>query len=648
MRTLAIDIETYSSENLADVGVYKYVDCQDFEILLFAYAFDDEDVKIVDLTCEQLPREVCDALFDSEILKTAYNANFERTCIQKHFNIKLPYESWLCSMVWGMELGLPAVLDRVAKILDLDVQKDARGKNLIKYFSCPCKPTKANGGRTRNLQQHGIEKWGIYREYCIKDVEVERKLRNKLAKLEMENSEKLLWLLDQKINDRGIKVDLKLIQKAIYLDNHFKEDCINKLKNITGLENPNSISQLKTWINSKLGYEVNSLDKGAVSELLSTVQDEEILNVLKLRVAIGKTSVTKYEAMQRSVCSDGRVRGVLQFYGAYRTGRWAGRIIQVQNLPQNHLEDINYTREFIKNESYENIVAKYPNLPQVLSELIRTAIIPDEGNKFIVSDFSAIEARVVAYLAGENWRLEVFKTHGKIYEASASKMFNIPIEKITKGSELRQKGKIAELALGYGGGKGALLSMGALKMGLSEDELPDLVSAWRNSNTAITRFWKEYEKAAIKAIELGEQTLVNGKILIGRSRKHLWVKLPYGRKIMYYLPQIAENQFGSKCIKYMHLNQTTKQWDRVETFGGKLVENIVQAFARDCLAYSLVKLEVLGFKTVFHVHDEAVIEVGKDEVFAEEIAAIMGQEIPWAKGLPLSADAYECDFYMKD
>ena len=649
MKYLSIDIETYSDNDLIKGGVYSYVDSANFEILLFGYAFDDEEVKIVDLKSgEKLPKKVLDALNDNTIIKTAYNANFERSCISKHFNIDLNYESWICTMVCGLSIGLPFGLDNIAKILNLGEQKDSKGKNLIKYFSIPCKPTKVNGGRSRNLPEHDIEKWQMFKEYCKQDVEVERDLRSYLSNFEMVESEKRLWLLDQKINDNGVKVDTKFIEKVLLIDELNTNRNNERLREITGLNNPNSLPQLKEWLSNKLGYEVESVTKESIPKIEKSTDDKDILEVLKLRKENAKTSVKKYEAMARSVCSDNKIRGLLQFYGASRTGRWAGRIVQVQNLPQNHINNIEEVREDFKTLDFETLELLYSDIPRILSELIRTAFIPSENNRFIVSDFSAIEARVIAHLAGEKWRLDVFRTHGKIYEASASKMFNIPIEQITKGSELRQKGKIAELALGYGGGVGALTSMGALKMGLKEEELQGLVDAWRGSNLYIKKFWYDCEKAAKDVIKNYKITTLDSGITFYMNRNNLCIQLPSGRSLYYNSPTIDKNSYGSDCITYMSMDQTSKKWKRVDTFGGKLVENIVQAYARDCLAESLKRLNKAGYKIVFHVHDEVVIDCPFGVSSYEEVAKIMSEPISWAKGLPLNADAYECNFYMKD
>jgi len=648
MKTLSVDIETYSSVDLVKSGVYAYVNAPDFKILLFAYAFDDEQVDIIDLACgEKLPQIVKESLTDENIIKTAYNANFERTCIKNFFGMRLPVNQWRCSAVAAAELGLPQTLDGVAKKLGLPEQKDSRGKALIKYFCMPCKPTKVNEGRTVNLPKHAPEKWKDFKEYCIQDVEVERAIRNKLSKFPMNENEQKLWEYDQRINDRGVRVDLDFVTKAIRYNEIYKNTCMEKAIKLTELENPNSVPQLKKWIYEETGINIKSLNKEKVKELLNGTDNKKVKEVLKLRSYMSKTSISKYEAMIRSICGDGRIRGLLQFYGANRTGRWAGRIVQVQNLPQNHLNDLELAKEFVKNGDFELFEMLFGNVPQVLSELIRTAFIPSNGRRFIVSDFSAIEARVIAYLANEKWRLDVFKNNGDIYCASASQMFKIPVEKHGVNGHLRQKGKIAELALGYGGSTGALISMGALKMGLDENELPDLVNAWRNSNTHITKLWKTVENAAFNTID-NKPSVIQRGISFFKKSGILFIGLPSGRKIAYVKPGIGKNKFGKPSITYQGMNQSKKVWGELETFGGKLVENIVQAFARDCLAESIIRLENRGFEVNFHVHDEVILDVPKGKSSAEEVAGIMGEFIPWAPGLLLNAEAYETDFYKKD
>ena len=647
MRELSIDIETYSSEDLTKTGVYRYAEAPDFTILLFAYAFDDEEIQIVDLASgEELPPAILDSLTDKDVIKTAYNANFERTCIATYLGLPMPPAQWRCSAVAASELGLPQTLAGVAEALGLAEQKDARGKALINYFSKPCKPTKTNGGRTRNLPHHDPEKWAVFKEYCIQDVAVERAIKTKLKRFPLHPSEQHLWEIDQRILERGVRIDIELMENAIIYDETHKAEGEAKLYSLTHLDNVNSVDQLKRWVKARTGEEVESLDKKAVKKLLKQSNDKGLKEVLQLRADLAKTSVAKYKAVQRSICKDGRIRGILQFYGANRTGRWAGRILQVQNLPQNHLQDLDLAREMVKSGDYDSFSLCFP-VPYTLSELIRTMIIPSDGRRFIVSDFSAIEARVIAYLADEKWRLDVFENGGDIYCASASQMFKVPVEKHGINGHLRQKGKIAELALGYGGGTSALTNMGALEMGIPEEELQPLVDMWRQSNPAITRFWKTVEKAAMDAIKGKPSTIRHG---IGFSREAgiLFIRLPSGRRIAYVKPEIGQNRFGGQSISYMGMNQTTKTWSKLETWGGKLVENIVQAFARDCLAESIVKLENAGHEIIFHVHDEVIVDAPIGVSSAEEIASIMGQPISWAPGLPLNADGYETYYYKKD
>ncbi len=647
MKELSIDIETYSSVNLLKSGVYAYTEAPDFTILLFAYAFDDEDVKMIDLACgEKIPQAVINALTDSKITKTAYNANFERTCISKYLNIPMPPKQWRCTMVHASELGLPRSLANVAEALGLSEQKDRAGKACIDYFSKPCKPTKSNGGRTRNLPEHNPEKWKTFKAYCIQDVVVEREIKNKLSRFPIAESEQKLWAYDQQITDRGVRIDTVMAKNAIEYDGKHQKRCLDEARKLTGLENPKSVAQLKRWVEGRTGEVVESLNKKAVAQLLSSSSDLLLKRVLNLRAELSKTSTKKYEAMINSVCPDGRIRGLLQFYGANRTGRWAGRIVQVQNLPQNHLNDLELARQLVCSGDFDMFEMLY-NVPNTLSELIRTAFIPSDGRRFIVSDFSAIEARVVAYLAQEKWRLKVFENGGDIYCASASQMFGVPVVKHGINGHLRQKGKIAELALGYGGSVGALKSMGALDMGLTEEELQPLVESWRASNPKIIALWKDVEKAAISAIKGSPQKIKCG---VGFYRKSgiLFIQLPSGRSLAYVKPQIGENKFGSPCITYMGMNQTKGTWERLETFGGKLVENIVQAFARDCLAESIIRLEDRGYEVNFHVHDEVILDVPKGTSSAEEVAKIMGEPIIWAPGLLLKAEAYETDFYRKD
>lgn len=696
---MSIDIETYSSVDLAKCGVYKYTESPDFEILLFAYAFEGMPTKIIDLTKMALPEATRFLLFDPEVIKFSYNAFFEIACLNKYlakyvepkdrwhegicglykggsdtddslYNRSLDVTQWRCTMVHGAYVGLPFGLDKVAKILNLDEQKDSKGKALIKYFSCPCKPTIINGKRTRNYansDQESLEKWELYKNYCKQDVITESTLQNYLKHYPMPEKEWELWHIDIEMLLRGVKLDRKLIENILSISEQDKNENMQLLQEITRLNNPNSVTQLKAWIESKINMILNGLTKDIVSDLISELSEKlesgkleneelkaikDVLTVLKIRRSLGKTSVKKFDAMLNCICEDDKLRGVSQFYGANRTGRWAGRLVQVQNLPQNHLEKIEVVRDDFKTLDYETLHLLYGHeLQNIISQLVRTAFIPQKNHKFIVVDFSAIEARVIAYLSGETWRLDVFKTHGKIYEASASKMFNVPIESIGKGSELRQKGKIAELALGYGGSVGALTSMGALKMGLKEDELSEIVTAWRSANTNITFFWRECEKACLNAIKYADVSRFGTDITIGMLDDSLVIYLPSGRKLCYRKAEIGINAFGNECVTYYSQSGTTKQWQKTDTFGGKIVENIVQAVSRDILAESILRITASGYRLLFHVHDEVVLEVlDVDLPFStwQNVAEIMSREISWAKGLPLAADGYECDFYKKD
>lgn len=644
-RILEMDIETYSDVDLIKCGVYAYADSLAFEVLLFAYSLDGEETKVIDLAQgEELPAEVESAIFDESIIKTAFNANFERTCLSKHFGRQISPKSWHCSAVQAAMLALPRSLEDVGAVLGLEKQKMKEGKDLIRYFCVPCKPTKSNGGRTRNLPCHAPGKWELFKTYCKRDVDVEKAIRYKLRNFPIPESEMEVYHLDQEINDRGILVDKKLVEQAVAGDLLHKDIVTKRAYELTGLENPNSVAQIKGWLEGK-GVEVDSLSKQAVSELIQE-SDGEVEELLKLRLLMAKTSVKKYEAIERSVCSDGRVHGLLQFYGANRTGRWAGRLVQVQNLPQNHIVDLELARNLVKQGRFEDVELLYDSTPKVLSELIRTAFIPKPGCRFLVADFSAIEARVLAWFAGEQWRLDVFASHGKIYEASASAMFHVPIEEIKKGSPLRQKGKIAELALGYGGSVGALTSMGALNMGLVEEELAPLVSTWRSANPHITQFWWDVDAAAIKAVTEKKQTRV-GKISFEYKSGILFAALPSGRKLAYVKPRMALNKFDRNGLTYEGIGESGK-WGRIETYGPKLVENIVQGTARDLLAEAMLRLKKRGFDIVMHIHDEAVLEVPEGVSSVEEVCTIMAEQPEWAKGLPLRADGYECAFYKKD
>lgn len=641
---LSLDLETYSNINLVKCGVYAYVGSPDFEILLMAYSFDEGEVKIIDLASgEVMPEEIKEAILSDDVIKTAFNANFERICLSRYFNMYLKADSWCCSAVQASMLALPHSLEGVSEVLGLNNKKMREGKELIRYFCCPCKPAKVNENRTRNLPMHDLEKWKIFKSYCIRDVEAESEIRNKLKSYQISEKEMQLYRLDQSINDRGILVDMDLVKRAIACNKNFISAATERAYELTGLVNPNSISQLKEWLGNR-GINIKSLSKKAVSNLVDTC-DGEIEEVLKLRLLMSKTSVKKYEAIERSVCSDGRVHGLFQFYGANRTGRWAGRLVQVQNLPQNHIKDLELARNIVKNGSLEELEMFYESTPKVLSELIRTAFIPKAGCKFIAADFSAIEARVLAYLAGEKWRLDVFKTHGKIYEASASAMFNVPIEEIKKGSELRQKGKIAELALGYGGGIGALTAMGALEMGLKEEELQPLVMAWRNANQNITKFWWNIDKAAVTAVKERTTTKV-GKIQFTYYSGILFITLPSGRKLSYIKPRLQINKFDKEGLTYEGIGEN-KKWTRIETYGPKLVENIVQAASRDLLAEAMLRIDKAGYEIVMHIHDEVVIEGPINRDSLDEVCEIMSIAPKWAEGLFLKADGYECSYYKK-
>ncbi len=643
-RILEADIESFSDVDLVKCGVYAYADSPAFEILLFAYSFDGGETQIIDLAQgEKLPAEVEDAIFDVSVTKTAYNANFERTCLSKYFGRYIPPESWHCSAVQAAMLALPRSLEDVGRVLGLDEQKMKEGKELIRYFCVPCKPTKANGGRTRNLPCHAPEKWELFKTYCKRDVDVEKSIRRKLHNFPIPESEMGLYRLDQRINDRGVLVDMGLVEQAIACERLHKEVVTKRAYELTGLENPNSVAQLKGWLGD-MGMEAESLSKKAVAEMIAET-DGEVEELLKLRLLMAKTSVKKYEAMERSVCSDGRIHGMLMFYGANRSGRWSGKNVQIQNLPKNDIPDLELARELVKQGRFEDIELLYDSTPNVLSELIRTAFIPKPGCRFVVADFSAIEARVLAWLSGEQWRLDVFTSHGKIYEASASSMFHVPMEEITKGSPLRQKGKLAELGLGFGGASGALISMGALDMGLTEEELPPLVAAWRKANPHITQFWWDVDAAAIKAVTEKQKTKV-GKIIFEYMSGILFITLPSGRKLSYVKPRMAVNRFGRDGLTYEGIAEN-KKWSRIETYGPKLVENIVQGTARDLLAEAMLRVEEKGYPIVMHCHDEIIAEVPEDTGSVDEMCEIMAVQPEWAEGLPLRADGYQCSFYQK-
>ncbi|WP_213360128.1 DNA polymerase [Enterococcus gallinarum] len=645
MKHLSLDLETYSSVDISKCGVYKYSESPDFEIMLFAYSADGHPVEVIDLTQgEQIPREVVTALSDETVIKHAFNANFERVCLSRFLGGDgfLSPRGWHCTMVWGATLGLPLSLAGVGAVLGLDKQKLSEGKDLIRYFCVPCSPTKTNGGRTRNLPRQAPDKWIAFKEYNTRDVDVELAIQDKLSKFPVPDEIWEEYCFDQEINDRGIEIDMILADSAMRLDELSKNEINDKLKELTGIENPNSVLQMRGWLNDH-GLEVESLGKAAITDLLSTTCDASLKDVLLLRQQLAKSSVRKYQAMQNFACSDNRARGLFQFYGANRTGRFAGRGIQLQNLPQNHMEDLEEARGLVRQGDFNSLSVLYDSVPNVLSELIRTAFVPRDGMKFIVSDFSAIEARVIAWLAGEKWRQEVFKNGGDIYCASASQMFGVPVEKHGVNGHLRQKGKISELALGYGGSVGALKAMGALNMGLTEDELQPLVNSWRDSNPAITRLWWDVDRAVKDCIKQRSKTETHG-IKFEYKSGFLFIHLLSGRKLAYVKPAMGENRFGGKSVTYEGVG-ATKKWERLESYGPKFVENIVQAMARDILCFAMSNLR--QFDIVGSVHDEVIIEV-QQEVTVEEINSIMAQVPLWADGLLLNADGYECQFYKKD
>lgn len=646
MKTLSIDIETYSDQNLAKTGVYRYVESPIFEILLFAYSVDGGSVQQVDLACgEQIPAKVLSALTDGSVTKWAFNANFERICLSRFLGFPtgdyLAPDSWKCSMVWAATMGLPLSLEGVGAVLGLEKQKLTEGKDLIKYFCQPCAPTKSNGQRTRNLPAHSPDKWLAFKKYNIRDVETEISIQTRLAKYPVPDSVWDEYHIDQEINDRGVALDMELVRQAIQMDGRSRSELTQAMKELTALENPNSVQQMKQWLSDN-GMETDTLGKKAVSEMLKTAPPK-LQTVLTLRQQLAKSSVKKYQTMGTAVCADGRARGMFQFYGANRTGRWAGRIIQMQNLPQNHLSDLAEARGLVRCGDFEGVKMLYEDVPDTLSQLIRTAFVPQGDRKFIVADFSAIEARVIAWLAGEEWRQKVFSDGKDIYCASASQMFGVPVEKHGVNGHLRQKGKIAELALGYGGSVGALRAMGALDMGLTEDELPPLVGAWRQANPKIVQFWWAVDRAVMEAVRFKHTNETHGITFSCRSGM-LFIMLPSGRHLAYVKPKIGTNKFGGDCITYEGVGGT-KKWERLDSYGPKFVENIVQATARDILCYAMKTLRCCSI--VMHIHDEVVIEADH-RMSLQAICDQMGRTPPWAKGLQLRADGYETEFYKKD
>ena len=646
MQTLSIDLETYSDQPLAKTGVYRYVESPDFEILLFAYSVDGGPVQQIDLACgEKIPSEILCALEDDKVIKWAFNANFERICLSRFLGYPtgdyLEPDSWKCSMVWAAYMGLPLSLEGAGAVLGLEKQKLAEGKDLIKYFCQPCAPTKSNGLRTRNLPKHAPDKWLTFKKYNIRDVETEMSIQARLLKYPVPDSVWEEYHLDQEINDRGVGLDMELVRQAIQMDGRSRSELTQAMKELTSLDNPNSVQQMKQWLADN-GVETDTLGKKAVAELLKTAP-QQLQKVLTLRQQLAKSSVKKYQAMETAVCADGRARGMFQFYGANRTGRWAGRIIQMQNLPQNHLGDLSEARSLVRAGDFDALKMLYEDVPDTLSQLIRTAFVPQENRKFIVADFSAIEARVIAWLAGEKWRQDVFAAGKDIYCASASQMFGVPVEKHGVNGHLRQKGKIAELALGYGGSVGALKAMGAIEMGLDEDELPTLVYAWRQANPKIVQFWWAVDRAVMDAVIRKTTTKTHGIVFSARNRM-LFITLPSGRSLAYVRPKIGTNKFGGDCITYEGVGGT-KKWERLDSYGPKFVENIIQATSRDILCYAMQTLRCCSI--VMHIHDEVVIEADR-RMSLQAVCDQMGRTPPWAKGLQLRADGYETDFYKKD
>ena len=646
IKTLRVDLETFSDIDLAKCGVYRYVESPAFEILLFGVSVNGGDVVVYDLAQgEKIPNEILAALTDDSVIKWAFNATFERVCLSKYLGLPsgeyLDPTSWRCSMVWSAYMGLPLSLAGAGAVLGLSEQKLKEGKELIKYFCVPCAATKANGGRTRNLPEHAPEKWALFKAYNKRDVEVEMSIQDRLRKFSVPEFVWEEYALDQQINDRGIALDMAVVENAIAFDERSKALLSAKMQSLTSLDNPNSVQQMKQWL-SENGLEVDSLGKKEVAAILKTAP-QQLAEVLELRQQLAKSSVKKYQAMKNAVCSDGRAHGMFQFYGANRSGRWAGRLIQLQNLPQNHIPDLKQARALVKSGNYAALELLYDDIPDTLSQLIRTAFVPKAGMKFVVSDFSAIEARVLSWFAGEKWRLDVFKSGGDIYCASASQMFRVPVEKHGVNGHLRQKGKIAELALGYGGSVGALKAMGALEMGLTEDELQPLVDMWRSSNPNIVRFWWEVDRCVKDTIRQRRRSDTHG-IRFDYQSGMLFITLPSGRRLSYVKPRIGENKFGGESVTYEGVG-ATKKWERIESYGPKFVENIVQAVSRDILCYAMRTLR--NYRICGHVHDELIIECPEDTNVAE-ICEMMGRTPPWSAGLPLRADGYECVFYKKD
>lgn len=657
---LSIDLETYSSVPIKNAGAQAYIRSPDFEILLFAYSIDGAPVQIVDLAQgEALPAWLCQAIYSPDYIKHAYNAPFEWGCLSKYTGLKLPPEQWRDTMLHGLYCGYTAGLEATGRALGLpeDKQKLNTGKALIRYFCVPCKPSKANGGRTRNYPRHDPEKWALFKDYCKQDVVTEMEIDRRLEAFPVPDFVQKQWETDLLINDRGVAVDMDFVHGALELGETVRTTLMEEAVGLSGLYNPNSVKQLTGWLESEIGEEIGNLRKGTVSKLLGRDENSDAVNrMLEIRQELGKTSTKKYDAIEACVCPDGRVRGLLQFYGANRTGRWAGRLVQVQNLPRTYTEPLPLARELVKKRNLDGLRAVYGSVNDTLSQLIRTAFVAPAGHVLIDADFSAIEARVISWLAGEEWRLEVFRGGGDIYCASASQMFHCNVVKGGENGHLRQKGKVAELALGYQGSTGALINMGALDMGIPEEDLPDIVNRWRDANAKIRGLWYAFDEAAVRVISDGGSVNVRGCVL---SREYdavqnttcLSILLPSGRKLYYINPSIGENRWGGASISYMGMDQTTKKWKRIETYGGKLVENCVQAIARDCLAQAIEHLEAAGFPVVFHVHDEVVIDTppfADEKTMLGAVVAIMASPIPWAKGLPLGADGWVGTFFKKD
>lgn len=657
MRRLSCDIETFSSVDLKKSGLYKYVQSPDFQILLFAFSINGVPVDIVDLAQgETLHRDHVDLLRDPNVLNHAYNAPFEWYCLSKH--LKLDPLSWLsqwrCTMMHGLYCGYTAGLGPTGEAIGIpqDKRKLGMGMSLIRTFCIPTKPSKTNGMRTRTLPHHEPDKWRLFKQYCVNDVVAEMEILRRLSYFPVPDQEQQLWVLDQKINVRGVAVDLQMVEGALAIDEQVTGELMQEAITLTGLDNPKSVQQLSKWLTVEMDEEVENLQKGTVLKLIDKLDEGRAKRVLEIRQELAKTSTKKYMAMRKAACSDGRIRGLLQFYGANRTGRWAGRLVQIQNLPKNKMAPLEFARELVVDRNVNMLKFVYGNVPDTLSQLIRTALVAPAGKILLVADFSAIEARIIAWLAKEQWRLDVFATHGKIYEASASAMFGVPIEEIGKGSELRQKGKLAELSMGYQGSSGALIKMGALDMGLTEEELPEIVTRWRNANRRIVDLWYSLEGAALEVMESGQAVGIRGLLFAreshyGTQQDFFTIQLPSGRKLYYARPFLKENDFGRQALHYWGMDQKTKKWGVLNTYGGKLVENVTQAIARDCLAVSLFRLEYAGHQTILHVHDEAGIEAGSaDEL--DQALEIMGQPIPWAPGLLLKADGFATTFYMKN